>query len=321
MTIGVLAPRVRDDPGHPADWPIGRAALALEAEGTAVVIGDRADGGVLSGVRARDTGWVRATLPVTGIYDRFPSRSRAAEHTQLRTALAGVRWVNDPRIVTLCADKVACQAWITDHVPMPAVEADPERFAERLAEWGSAFAKPRYGAFGAGIERVTPESTVAWVRVTSVAGEVEPTILQRAIEAPVGYAGIALRVLVQRTPDDAFVAGPAVVRFSVDDPVVNAARGATVTDAAGCAEVDEPRAQALAIAAAERLASAPGGTDLVEIGVDLVIDAQRVPHVIEVNSRPRGRLEVLATIDPTRYRNLHLEACARPLRWLAAHAG
>ncbi|MEM6930247.1 MAG: hypothetical protein AAF602_25125, partial [Myxococcota bacterium] len=259
----MLAPRVRADPGHPADWPIGRAALALEAEGIAVVIGDRAEGGVLSGVRARDAGWVDVALPVNGVYDRFPSRSRAEEHAQLRAALVGVRWVNDPRIVALCADKVACQAWIAEHVPMPEVEADPERFAARLAAWGSGFAKPRYGAFGAGIERVTTGSTIDGVRETSVPGEVEPTILQRAVEAPAGFAGIALRVLVQRTADDAFVADPAVVRFSLDDPVVNAARGATVTDAAGCAEVDEPRAQALAVAAAERLAAAPGGADLV----------------------------------------------------------
>jgi len=43
-----------------------------------------------------------------------------------------------------------------------------------------------------------------------------------------------------------------------------------------------------------------------------------VPHLIEVNSRPRGRLEALAAQDPSRFEAAHVEACARPLRVLAA---
>lgn len=287
----------------------------------AVLIGDRARDGVLHGVRAHPEGWREDALRVTGLYDRFPSRSRAVEHAQLRRELLGVRWVNDPSVVALCADKVACQAWLDGHVPMPPVESDPDRFADCLAVWGSAFAKPRFGAFGAGVERVEIGSEIALVRETSVPDEQEATILQRAIPPPPGFAGIALRVLVQRTSDGPFAAWPAVVRHSTDDPVVNAARGAKVTDAIEFPEVDEPRAQALAVAAAERLGEAEGGADLVEVGVDLVVDGDRVPHVIEVNSRPRGRLEVLASLAPTRYRSLHLEACARPLRWLAARTG
>jgi len=320
VTVGVLAPRIAADPGHPADRPIGRAALALEAEGIAVIIGSHADGGVLHGVRAHRDGWREDARPVRGVYDRFPSRSRAAEHRALRDALPGVCWVNDPSIVELCADKVACQAWLAPRVPMPEVETDPTRFAERLEAWGLAFAKPRFGAFGAGVERVARGDEVAPVRESSIAGTHEPTILQRAVRPPAGCAGIALRILVQRTPRGPFRAAPAVVRHSADDPVVNAARGASVGDARARPEVDEAAARSLAIRVADRLAEAPGGDRLVELGVDLVVDAERVPHVIEVNSRPRGRLEVLATRDPARYRKLHLEACARPLRWLAAHA-
>ncbi|MEN0062080.1 MAG: YheC/YheD family protein [Myxococcota bacterium] len=319
-SVGVLAPRVRNAPGHPADFPIGRAALALEADGVAVVIGDTVKDGTLVGVRAHPDGWQAAALAVSGIYDRFPSRSRHAEHTTLRNGLRGLRWVNDPRLVDLCADKVGSQAWLAERVPMPEIETDPTRFADCLNAWGAAFAKPRFGAFGAGIERVTPGMQVAPRRISSVKEVHEPTILQRAVAAPSGFAGIALRILVQRTVEGPWWAGPAVVRHHRADPVVNAARGAHVTDAAGCAEVDEPAAQALAVLVAERLAEAPGGEGLVEIGVDLVVDDNRVPHVIEVNSRPRGRLEVLATQDPARYRTLHLEACARPLRWLAARA-
>ena len=200
---------------------------------------------------------------------------------------------------------------------MPELEVDPARFAERLAAWGAGFAKPRYGAFGAGVERIRAGQTVTPTRCSSVEGVWEPTILQRAVPPPSGHAGIALRILVQRTLEGDFVAAPAVVRRSATDPVVNASRGAEVTDATAHPEVDEATAQALAIASAERLSEAPGGDGLVEVGVDLVIDEEHLPHVIEVNSRPRGRLEVLARVAPVRYRNLHLEACLRPLRWLA----
>ena len=56
-----------------------------------------------------------------------------------------------------------------------------------------------------------------------------------------------------------------------------------------------------------------------ELGLDFVVDTDDVPHLIEVNSRPRGRLEVLAGIE-RRFEALHTEACARPLRRMA-HLG
>ena len=55
----------------------------------------------------------------------------------------------------------------------------------------------------------------------------------------------------------------------------------------------------------------------VEFGLDLVIDEHYSPWVIEVNSRPRGRLEALAKLAPRRFAQQHKEACAQPIRFMA----
>ena len=59
---------------------------------------------------------------------------------------------------------------------------------------------------------------------------------------------------------------------------------------------------------------------MVEAGVDLVLDEQHHPWLIEINSRPRGRMEALASLDPQTYLNAHIDACARPLQVIAAWA-
>jgi predicted ATP-grasp superfamily ATP-dependent carboligase len=56
---------------------------------------------------------------------------------------------------------------------------------------------------------------------------------------------------------------------------------------------------------------------MVEAGVDLVIDEHEEVWLIEINSRPRGRLEVLASHDPSAYLDDHINACARPIRVIA----
>jgi len=202
-------------------------------------------------------------------------------------------------------------------VRQPAVEADPARFAERLATWGSAFLKPRYGAFGRGVRRVRPGDPLPAVGEGAVPGVAEPLILQRAVDPPEGWAGISARVLVQRAGDSWLAEAPAI-RCSRTDPVVNAARGAEVVPAG---ELADPEAlRELALAAAAALARSPDGDGLVELGVDLAVDADGRPWVIEVNARPRGRLLALAERDPS-FLPAHVEACARPLRWLAHRYG
>jgi glutathione synthase/RimK-type ligase-like ATP-grasp enzyme len=96
---------------------------------------------------------------------------------------------------------------------------------------------------------------------------------------------------------------------------VNAARGADVVPLEDAAE-----AVRVALRIADVLAALPDGRDLVEIGVDLVLDPDGRPWPIEVNGRPRGHLEALAASDPARWAAAHVAACARPLRWLASRA-
>ena len=80
-------------------------------------------------------------------------------------------------------------------------------------------------------------------------------------------------------------------------------------------------AAGLTQAATAALSASPVGAHALELGLDLVLDPEGEPHLIEVNARPNGRLEVLASQDPTRFATAHLDACLRPLRTLAAWAG
>ncbi|MEQ1504663.1 MAG: YheC/YheD family protein, partial [Myxococcota bacterium] len=221
---------------------------------------------------------------------------------------------NPPSIAAVCRDKLATQQAIgraragRAAVRMPEVEGDPDRFADALAAWGAAFVKPRFGSFGDGVSRVVAGDAVP------AAIEGQPVILQRAVPPPVGWAGVCVRVLVQREADG-WVA-ETVVRRSRTDPVVNAARGAEVAAAEVLGDGFDAVVNA-ARAAATALAALPDGEDLLEVGVDVVVDDRGAPWVVEVNGRPLGRLEVLAAAAPDRWADAHLAACARPLRWLA----
>ena len=106
------------------------------------------------------------------------------------------------------------------------------------------------------------------------------------------------RALVQRE-GDGWVCCPVVARMGAE-PVVNIERGA-VARAAG----EVPAIEALAIETASRI----GG---IELGVDLVVDREGRPHVIEVNAKPAGRLVKLGPA----FAEHHLAACIRPIRHL-----
>jgi hypothetical protein len=71
---------------------------------------------------------------------------------------------------------------------------------------------------------------------------------------------------------------------------------------------------------AKALAERPGGDRLVELGLDFVVGRDGLPHLIEVNSAPRGRLLYLARLDPARWQRTHQTAVERPLRRLLAIA-
>lgn len=291
------------DPGPPEATPLGRAALHLAREVDVRFLSPR------GGLRAVPGRWEPVSADVVAVYDRYPSQSDPDGFA----ALLGAVPVHNPWAITaLCRDKIATQALLAPHVPMPEIEADPARFPDALAAWGVGFLKPRQGSFGRGIRRVVPGDPLPSHGEGAVRGVAEPLFLQRAVGPPVGWAGVCARVLVQRVRDDWVVEVP-VARRSRTDPVVNAARGA------GVALLDDPGpAKALTRRVAEVFTRVDPG--VIELGVDLVIDASGAPWVIEVNARPRGRLEALAALDP-RWDAAHVEAASRPLRWLAARYG
>jgi hypothetical protein len=311
--LGILVPRLGTEPGRPEDLPFGRAALSLANDGVDVVFVASAAEGRVGGFRAVPGGWepVDGVRPVA-VYDRFPSQSQAGAHRVLLGGLVGVPIANPPSLVETCLDKLVSQRILVGRgVPMPDVEGDPTRFQERLAEWGAAFCKPRTGSFGRGVRR--------WIAGESITVD-EACVLQRAVPPPEGWAGVCGRVLVQRR-SDGWHADPPVVRRSRTDPVVNSARGAEVTLLGEAHPTALADAVAAAIEAAVALAAEPDGELLVEVGVDVVLDPDLRPWVVEVNGRPRGRLEVLAGHAPEQWWDRHVEACARPLRYLAWRFG
>lgn len=276
----------------------------------------------MRGLVAAPRRWEVFERPLRALHDRFPSQRRAARYQEALAVLGGVPMGNPLSLTMLCRDKQVCQRYLEQAAPglqMPSLETDPERFAARLTEWGAAFLKPRYGALGVSVRRVTPGDPLPVMLPGVVPGVKEPTILQQAVSPPSGLAGRSARVLCQRLPDRGWFFCEPAVRESRDDVVVNAARGATVRPGSDVLSVNAQEAlRVLCQQTVDGLSRHPDHTTLVEVGLDAVFDDADRPHLIEVNSRPRGRLEVLAARDPARFAQAHQDACARPLRALDA---
>ena len=308
----LVAPRA-GAPRPPTGFVIGRAALTLRAEGIRVIFGHRVTGGRASGLEATPDGWrVVEDVPIGAAQDRLAGRAQDDMWADALVGLAGLPVGNPPSIKRLTRDKLACQRSLERAgLALPAVEDDPQLFDGRLRDWGAAFLKPRRGSLGIGVERVSPGDDL-----TRAGG---PWLLQRAVGPAMGVAGIALRLLAQRLPDGGWLLCEPVARISQDDPVVNVERGASVapgsevlTDAA----LRSLRDQAQACCGA--LSTGPEGEQTVELGIDFVLDRVGLPHLIEVNSVPRGRLRALATLDPARGAADEDETALRPLRRLIA---
>jgi glutathione synthase/RimK-type ligase-like ATP-grasp enzyme len=322
--VGVLVPTLGEGlPLPPEARPLGRAALTLAEEGIGVLFGEDLREGRMTGWMAVPGGWEpRERVAIAALHDRFPSQTLPARFAAAIAGAAGLPVGNPPALTALCRDKLACQAWLEDQgLALPPLEADPARFTAALEGWGAGFLKPRYGGLGRGVRRVQPGDPLPAEGEGAVPGVIEPLFLQRAVPPPAGWAGWSLRVLVQRIEEGGWTIPARVLRRSREDPVVNVARGAEV----GLADdALPPRAlaalDALALTAAAALARAPGCEPAVEVGVDAVLDAGGRLHLIEVNGRPQGRLEVLAAQGRERWGPVHLEACARPIRVLA-HLG
>lgn len=322
ITIGVLVPSHGEAPTDPPEGrPIGRAALSLSGSGIDVIFGDQVHAGCISGYRAVAGGWEAAeSVPLDAAHDRFPSQLRAQRYAAIMQGLGDLTLGNPTAFTMLCRDKLQTQYVLqAQGVQMPPVCGDAESFPERIKEWGSGFLKPRYGALGIGVTRVIPGDPMPPLLPGVVPDRPDPSILQAAIHPPDGWHSRTVRVLIQREPDGGWWSGTPVVRQSRSDHVANAARGAEVV----------PGDQALNERTLNRLDSAthalcdaldvidPHGLAL-EAGADFVLDSAHEPWLIELNSRPRGRMEVLSVHDPGRYEAAHVMACTRPILRLAA---
>lgn len=320
-TIGVLVPVHPGPVAPPHLRPIGRGALRIVRGGGEVVFGDRLRGDSLLGHRLTLKGWESGQFRVDALYDRFPSQSRPREFSAILKAQGALPMGNPLSFTELLRDKLDFQALMeSTGIVMPEVVSDPLAFEDALDAFGRGFLKPRYGGRGRGISLVTPGDRLPAWGEGAVPGVEEPLFLQRAIDPPEGWAGVSVRVLLQREPEEEgrWIVVSNVVRRSRTDPVINVHRGA---EAAPAATVLSPFLCLQLEDAAQAVAEALGGVadiDLAtEMGVDLVLNAQNIPVLIEANSRPRGRLEALAIAYPEAYALPHIEACARPLRYLS----
>ena len=220
----------------------------------------------------------------------------------------------------LCRDKVATQELLAQSgISMPELCTTPHRFKECIQRWGQAFAKPRYGALGQNVSFVTSSNVIPRQLEGVVPGYLEPTILQRAIAPPNGWAGMSARHLVQRSDSSSWISRPIVLRRSKTDPVVNVARGAEAVLANHFLPTSTIKIiEQCSLFAAKTIQSQKNNDLCVEFGMDYVIDSNYHPWLIEVNSRPRGRLEVLAHHDPAQFQTQHQQACIQPILYLAS---
>ena len=316
--IGVLVP-FKISRQAPSDRPIS-SALSTDL-GITVVFGSELS--VISntvhmdGVTVSDGRWKSECLAVSAIHDRYPSQIRSTQYRKVLSCLGDTPMGNPLSITLLCRDKIRCQRWLETVVPMPPVLEDHSLFNRAMKEWHKAYLKPQFGALGTNVHFVQAGEQLAEFLPGVVPHKAEPTILQKAITPPRDWAGLCVRQLISRAPDGGWKCYPAVLRRSRTDSVVNVARGAEAVLAedhlsAECME----RIIALSVHAARRLEEHEDGEWAVEFGIDFVIDEHYNPWLIEVNSRPRGRLEVLSQVDPMRFAALHHQAVISPIIYL-----
>ena len=295
---------------------------------------------------ASDT-WRSVESRVALVYNRFP-RSRDPEAFAQVAELCqkhNVPFGNPPSLQGLVWDKAVTGRQLLKHaLPVPRWVEAVDAFLPALKEWGRAYLKPTTGAFGDGITvwcwkdgRVFVEEGPGQTREMSE-GEAllewrdlceQPHLLQQAIEPPFpGVRGLSIRSLLQRTEEGAWLTLPRVARVSSADPVANAARGATPLP---CEDVFAEqwemeavrelleRLQTLETLVAQSLMEAlpPAEAEqVVELGLDFVVDPERGLWVLEANGFPQGRLERLLLLDRQRFESHFAQGHSRPLQRL-----
>ena len=175
----------------------------------------------------------------------------------------------------LCRDKLACQR-VLEHsdLNIPDVIDLPTIFDSTLAEWGLGFIKPQFGALGKGVQAVTPDMIIPHFLPGVVPNRLEPTILQRGISPPTGWAGMSIRQLMQKDTDGSWIPRTAVLRRSKEESVVNVARGAEAVPAVDFlpSETIQGELKRQSFVACSILRSRTKGQYNVEFGLDFVVD-------------------------------------------------
>jgi glutathione synthase/RimK-type ligase-like ATP-grasp enzyme len=274
---------------------------------------------ILSGLSIKDDNWIPKKIPVDALHDRFPSQIRSEKFQSILPYTKELFFGNPFAITMLCRDKIATQRYLEKHgIQMPEIIIEHQAFSDQLAKWNSGFIKPQFGALGKNVQTVTADSLLPEFLEGVVPKREERTFIQRAITPPRGWKGLSLRQLVQRSPDGSWQVLPAVLRRSREDVVVNIARGAEAVlaeDHLPASTMEHIYKQSIKIS--QTLQKFPNGEYSVEFGLDFVIDQNYHAWLIEVNSRPRGRLEVLAKRMPERFESIHQRACLAPILYLA----
>lgn len=324
IVVAVLVPPIHSNAPSPKNFPIAKAIQDLSSEGVITVFGfklNHQNNTVwINGKTIKNNAFNDITSKVNIIHDRFPSQIRHSHFKTLQAAADTTPWGNPYSTTLLCRDKLRCQHLLENKgIRMPEVIDDHKQFDEALHEWEYGFMKPQFGALGKGVRAVYPNGHIPLSVEGVVPNQLEPTILQRGIKPPSGWAGMSVRQLMQKDINGSWIARTAVLRRSKEELVVNVARGAEAVPAIDFLPTDtvsEITRQSLL--ACSILDSEPNGTYNVEFGLDFVIDPEYTPWLIEVNSRPRGRLEYLAATNPDRFVGEHEASCIQPIRYLAS---
>ena len=221
------------------------------------------------------------------------------------------------------------------------VQNDPIKFLEK---WQICFLKPRFGACGKGIWRISKigkhfvfedgmvqlilKEKQAIEKIKEITGD-RPYVLQRGLLPPLkAIEGISLRALAQRSPQGRWINNISVVRVSTDDPICNVARGAKVFPANEFFTFKLSKKRMVKILrqinrlnfkiikALERNLS--DFDQIVEFGTDFVFNRNFLPFCIEINDTPQGRLDLLSTKYPT-YKPFYQRALLNPFLYINNH--
>jgi len=324
IVVAVLVPPIQQTNHKPNRYPIANALSHLFKSNILTVFG-------FEFYHKNNTVWINGkycynnlfkdiSSPINIIHDRFPSQIRKDHFLAIQDTISNIPLGNPYSTTLLCRDKLACQRLLENGgIIMPEVSDDPACFTQLLNIWKQGFIKPQFGALGQGVQAVTPGMHLPQRIQGLVPNQSEPSILQRGIYPPKDWAGMSVRQLMQKDIGGSWIPRTAVLRRSKQDAVVNVSRGAEAIPAIQALPsdtIDYILQQSQSICSI--LDAQPNGIYNVEFGLDFVIDGEYRPWLIEVNSRPRGRLEQLAQQFPDRYLQEHEAACIQPIRYLAS---